>query len=177
MTGRTPRARSGFGFGTLFFSFILGFCAAAAGAAAVALWITDAPVPLVAKVHQAQGSVDPAVLDGKTIDPNEKLYRDASGAGQTVGQQTEAGAGEAPAAAAAETWWVQAGTFLKNSDAEGVRARIAFIGLDSQIQKVKQNGQNAFQVRIGPFETSAQAEEICESLSDNGIRSSIGHSK
>lgn len=70
-------------------------------------------------------------------------------------------------------FWVQAGAFSQNADAESMRARIAFIGLDAQIVYRNEKGQRLYRVRIGPFDSEEQANEINQSLADNSIKGTI----
>lgn len=158
----------------LFWSFTAGFVVAAMASAAVAYWITKAPIPFVAKVHQSEVSVDPALLDGKSIDPNKKLYADGQGADQTTAAQVATvTAGDAGEQINTDRFWVEAGAFSQSADAESMRARIAFIGLDAQIQYRNENGRRLYRVRIGPFESNKAAEEIRQSLADNSIQGTI----
>lgn len=155
-------------------SFVLGVVVALAAAAATIMFINGTPVPFVNKVQQSNSAVDSSLLDGKTLDPNKKLY--------TAGQGVQQKASVAPVIAkgtepAAERWWVNAGTFSKNDEAEGMRARIAFIGLDSQISLDFTSGKRKYRVRVGPFDTQGQAEEIRQSLADNSITSQIVQQK
>lgn len=155
-------------------SFISGVVTALIITAAAFVLISGAPIPFVNKVQQVSATVDPALLDGKSIDPNAPLYGDAAGAdrgGSDVASVSTAEAGATDADV--QRFWVQAGTFSDAQEAESMRARIAFIGLDAQITNRTENGQRVFRVRIGPFDTPEQAEEIRQSLSDNGIQSSV----
>ena len=74
-----------------------------------------------------------------------------------------------------ERFWVQAGTFATNEEAEAMRASIAFIGLDAQISSIRQAGKRVYLVRIGPFDTADNAEEIRQSLADNAIQGTVIH--
>jgi len=166
----------GYGFRALFWSFTLGAVFAFAASAGIALWITKAPIPFVAKVQQTTKTIDLSQLDGK-MDPNKNLYAEGQGVEQNTatvatvkvpGAQTTDEDGLAPT-----KFWVQAGSFSQNSDAESMRARIAFIGLDAQVAYRNENGQRLYRVRIGPFDTEAQANEICQTLTDNSIKGTI----
>lgn len=164
-----------FGYSALFGAFTAGVVVALAIASGVAIWITNAPIPFVAKVQANQSSVDPALLDGK-LDPNKKLYADGQGADPlatiTVTTiKTEENSEEA--ALEATKFWIQAGEFSQPSDAESMRARIAFIGLDAQTTYRNENGKRLYRVRIGPFDTETQANEINQSLADNSIQGKI----
>lgn len=159
-------------FAPLFWSFASGVVTALIITAGIFIWISNAPVPLVNKVQQVSQTVDPSLLDGKSIDPNRPLY---SGNAVTVtdSQVASVTAGTPQAAPQGERFWVQAGTFSQSEDAESMRARIAFMGLDAQITNRSENGQRLWRVRIGPFESAVQAEEIKQSLADNGIQSTV----
>lgn len=160
----------------LFWSFTLGVVVALIISACTFIWISNAPIPLVNKVQTVAETVDPALLDGKTIDPNKALYADGQGTVQSTAvvevkatDQTQASSEVADT----QRFWVMAGAFSQSEDAEGMRARIAFIGLDAQISYRSENGQRLYRVRIGPFETQAQADEIRQSLADNGIQATV----
>ena len=162
-------------FKAIFISFVVGVVVALATAAAVIMFIYQAPVPFVNKVQQSTSSVDAGLLDGKTIDPNKKLYS----AGQGV-QQDASGVASVTAknaAPATERWWVNAGTFATSEEAEGMRARIAFMGLDSQITLDFTSGKRRHRVRVGPYNSKAQAEEIRQSLADNSISAQVFQQK
>ncbi len=145
-------------------------------AAATFIWISNAPIPFVNKVQTVNETVNPALLDGKTLDPNQPLYADGQGQDQssaTVATVTASGSDASAEVADTQRFWVQAGAFSQSEDAENMRARIAFIGLDAQIAYRSENGQRLYRVRIGPFETTDQAEEIRQTLADNGVQASV----
>ena len=109
------------------------------------IWVNNAPIPFVSKVQQVSSNVDEQLLDGKSIDPNRKLYDAGQGEEQRQGVVTVTANGNAPAEDSTEVinterFWVQAGTFATNEEAEAMRASIAFIGLDAQISSIRQAG-------------------------------------
>lgn len=161
----------GYGFKALFWSFTLGAVFAFAVSAGLALWITKAPIPFVAKVQPSSRLVD-ITLDGKQ-DPNKNLYAEGQGVEQTTATVKTVTAGTEEENALPTKFWVQAGAFSQNSDAESMRARIAFIGLDAQIVYRNEKGQRLYRVRIGPFDSEEQANEINQSLADNSIKGTI----
>lgn len=170
MAGKTSKT-------ALFWSFMAGVVVALIISASTFIWISNAPIPFVNKVQTVNETVNPALLDGKTLDPNQPLYADGQSAQQsesTVATVTASGAHQSSSEVAdTQRYWVQAGSFSQSQDAENMRARIAFIGLDAQIAYRSENGQRLYRVRIGPFETTTQAEEIRQSLADNGIQASV----
>lgn len=164
----------------IFWSFTAGVVVSLIITAGVFIWVNNAPIPFVSKVQQVSSNVDEQLLDGKSIDPNRKLYDAGQGEEQRQGVVTVTANGNAPAEDSTEVinterFWVQAGTFATNEEAEAMRASIAFIGLDAQISSIRQAGKRVYLVRIGPFDTADNAEEIRQSLADNAIQGAVIH--
>ena len=162
----------------IFWSFTAGVVVSLIITAGVFIWVNNAPIPFVSKVQQVSSNVDEQLLDGKSIDPNRKLYDAGQGEEQRQGVVTVTANGNAPAEDSTEVinterFWVQAGTFATNEEAEAMRASIAFIGLDAQISSIRQAGKRVYLVRIGPFDTADNAEEIRQSLADNAIQGTV----
>lgn len=61
---------------------------------------------------------------------------------------------------------LQAGSFRKRAEAESLKARLALLGVESNVQKVEVNGDDWHRVRIGPL---LSIREI------NGIRNRLLH--
>jgi cell division protein FtsN len=81
-----------------------------------------------------------------------------------------------PAAAlgsGAFTYFVQAGAYSRNEDAEQQRARLAMLGVDSRLTEREQGGRMVYRVRIGPFERREDAESTRERLSDSGVDAAL----
>lgn len=161
----------------LFWSFTMGVVTALIITAAVFIVISNAPVPFVSIIQQVSASVDERLLDGKSIDPNKKLYAPGQAGEQTdspVAAVTAGGPGETDVIAT-DRWTVTAGTFSELADAEKVRGQIAFTGNDAQIEYRRQAGKRVYVVHLGPFESETAAEEIRQTLADNGIQGSVSH--
>ena len=126
----------------IFWSFAAGVVVSLIITAGVFIWVNNAPIPFVSKVQQVSSSVDERLLDGKSIDPNEKLYAAGQGEEQRQGVATvnAAGAQDNAEVINTERFWVQAGEFASNDEAESMRASIAFIGLDAQISSASKAG-------------------------------------
>ena len=179
-------AKKSFGAAALFWSFALGVAVALVISAAAFKIINDAPVPFVSKVQVVQND-DDGVRRQK--DPNQALYKEGQGTVQktadavatiTATGSVTSGPTMAPADQAAaddkldtRRYWVQAGAFSQSTDAESMLARIAFIGLDAKISYRNEDGKRLYRVRVGPFDTSTQAEEIKQSLADNAIQGTV----
>lgn len=165
-----------FGWSALFWSFTAGVVFALTLTAAAALLISKAPIPFVTKVQQTVTSINPTLLSGQ-LDPNKKLYTDGQGVEGIAPIVTTVQANNPDEKLDAMKYWVQAGSFSQSTDAESMRARIAFIGLDAQVSYRNENGKRLYRVRIGPFDTEAQANEIRQSLADNSIQGTVIHLK
>ena len=93
-------------------------------------------------------------------------------------------AGEAPAATppqprstatAAEpfVYFVQAGAFTRNEDAEQQRAKLAMIGQGAKITEREQAGRTVYRVRLGPYPARAEADSLQVKLQEQGIEAQI----
>lgn len=89
-------------------------------------------------------------------------------------------AGESPPAArstaqAAEPfiYFVQAGAFTRNEDAEQQRARLAMIGQESRISEREQSGRTVYRVRLGPYPSRNEADALQVKLQEQGIETQI----
>ena len=89
------QTRANFSLKALFWSFTLGAVFAFAVSAGVALWITKAPIPFVAKVQQGSKLVD-ITMDGKQ-DPNKNLYAEGQGVELNTAKVATVKAGDAAA--------------------------------------------------------------------------------
>ena len=64
---------------------------------------------------------------------------------------------------------LQAGSFSSYTDADRMKARLAMLGIASQIQKVSIDEKNYNRVRIGPVESLEQLNALRSQLHDAAI--------
>ena len=65
---------------------------------------------------------------------------------------------------------LQVGSFKKYSAADQVKAQLALMGINSEIQRVVINGQDVrHRVRIGPYKNSNQLKEARQRLQENNL--------
>jgi cell division protein FtsN len=57
-------------------------------------------------------------------------------------------------------YFVQAGAFRTNDEAETQRAKLGLLGLDAKVSERDQGGRTVYRVRVGPLETKADAERV-----------------
>jgi cell division septation protein DedD len=168
--------------GNTLLGFIAGLVAGLGIATAVALYITNAPVPFVSKVRPASESVNPSTAG----DPNKPLYGPAPGVkggapAATPTPPTDAATDpkaappppeKGPSAAAVDDgtrFLLQAGAFRSPDDADAMRARLALLGFDSKVFPREQDGTTLYRVRLGPYGNLDDVNRIRKTMAENGI--------
>lgn len=69
-----------------------------------------------------------------------------------------------------EKFFLQAGSFRRNEEAENMKARLAFLGVSASIQPIDLAEKGTwYRVRIGPLTNKADIDAISASLKENGI--------
>jgi cell division septation protein DedD len=73
-----------------------------------------------------------------------------------------------------ETYWLQAGAFSEEKEADNLKARIAFTGLEATVRAVEiPNKGTLYRVRLGPYQSLDDASRIKSALSQNGVGAAI----
>ena len=81
-----------------------------------------------------------------------------------------AAARERDAARGAARYVLQAGSFRRYADADRLKARLALIGIEADIQKVSiHNGETWHRVRIGPFHSLREVDAVRARLREHRI--------
>lgn len=81
---------------------------------------------------------------------------------------------EAPKSVAAETVFLQAGAFQSETDAENLKAKIAFSGFEAQVRSVNLPDKGTlYRVRLGPYKSADEVNRIKATLSQNGISAAV----
>lgn len=178
-------------------TFIIGMVCGLLVALGVALYVTKAELPFSnAKTQAASPNLNPG--PGQTPpDPNSSIYNRTGGTAPglgTVPDQNPQGAAapeakpptsinsstEAPAAApkpaepvAQTIYYLQMGSFRNREDAENLRARLAFIGTESEIAVGDANGVTVNRVRVGPFTNANEAYQARVPLTKGGFEATV----
>ena len=82
----------------------------------------------------------------------------------------------APASASAAggfSYFIQAGAFRTQGDADAQRAKLAMLGWEARISEREQNGRPVFRVRVGPFTKRGDAEQLKQKLDGAGVDSAL----
>lgn len=171
--------------GTLL-GFVSGLVVGLAIAVAVAVYISNAPLPFVTKVRPPTAANVPP--GGQLPDPNKgfNINPPAPAAPATATPPPAAAPAPGPTAAApastpakeepvpeSSRFLLQAGAFRSPEDADGMRARLALIGLDARIFPIEQGGQTLYRVRLGPYGQLDDVNRVRKLLADNSIEAQI----
>src|SRR3989344_4954403 len=171
--------------------FIVGVIVGLGAALAVAVYVTKVPVPFLNKGNGRGVDMDAAETQkNKNWDPNSPLYgknpaRPAAPPAVAASAPTPAapdaravGSAPAPQAAAKGNldpfdYFVQAGAFRTQADADAQRAKLAMLGWEARVSEREQNGRAVFRVRVGPFTKRDDAEQLKEKLDGAGLESAL----
>ena len=73
-----------------------------------------------------------------------------------------------------ETYWLQAGAFSEEKEADNLKAKIAFTGLEATVRAVNIPDKGTlYRVRLGPYQSLDDANRIKTALSQNGVGAAI----
>jgi cell division protein FtsN len=73
-----------------------------------------------------------------------------------------------------ENYWLQAGAFSDEKDADNLKAKIAFTGLEATVRPTTSPEKGTlYRVRLGPYQSLDDANRIKAALSQNGVSAAI----
>lgn len=81
--------------------------------------------------------------------------------------------GTAPAGEQKFTYYLQAGAFREQTDAENTKGRLAMMGLAASIVERRSELGTLYRVRIGPFTEAEAMNRARTRLSDNGVDAAV----
>jgi cell division protein FtsN len=80
----------------------------------------------------------------------------------------------AAAAAAKDSYFLQAGAFQNESEAENMKAKIAFAGMEANVRSVNLADKGTlYRVRLGPYASIEEVNRAKATLSQNGINAAV----
>lgn len=95
----------------------------------------------------------------------------------TVAKKPEAAEAKAEnkAESADDKWsyYLQAGAFREQSDAEGMRAKLALMGVEAKVSEREAETGVLYRVRVGPFSQLEAMNKVRRKLSDNGVDAAV----
>ena len=81
--------------------------------------------------------------------------------------------GEGSTGDPALAFFVQAGAYARMEEAEQQRARLAMLGFAARITEREQTGRTVYRVRLGPYDTQAEADTARDKLAGSGIEAAL----
>lgn len=166
--------------GTLLGVFI-GIIIGLSIAVGVAWYMNKTPIPFLTKakppekaaVEPGKASVKP---DEKTTEQVEKprfeFYKILPGAEEPVTEQQMKQA--AKTGAPAESFLLQVGAFQNPAEADNLKARLALIGVEANVEPVDQAEKGTwYRVRVGPYAKVDEINRVRQTLAQNGIDASL----
>jgi cell division protein FtsN len=122
---------------------------------------------------------------GKADRPRFEFYQILPGDKEVSEREVKAAPPKAPAPVAAakpgssptapkphsgEVYWLQAGAFSEEKEADNLKAKIALTGLEASVRPVTIPDKGTlFRVRLGPYQSLDDANRIKTALSQNGV--------
>ena len=113
---------------------------------------------------EAKTESKPEPKPGVTADPLGDLVK--SKATQTAASNSAGGADPF-------TYFVQAGAFRSQTEADAHRAKLSMMGLDAKISEREQAGRLVYRVRLGPYDDKDVAENAKARLDKSGIETAL----
>ena len=181
--------------GTLL-GFILGLIVGLAVALVVAVYVTKVPIPFMNKALSRNADQDAAEeKKNKDWDPNAPLYGKNPAKPAAPAEPTDAAPAATPAAGASAedkktddplgdlarakagadpfVYFVQAGAYRSEPEAQAQKAKLALKGLTSAVSERDQDGRTVYRVRLGPFDSKDDAEGTKKKLDSAKIESAL----
>src|SRR6266511_2846273 len=164
----------------LFFGFLLGL----AVAAGIAIYFFKTPIPFADRTRAPEKAppAGQAVLpeppkSAKAEDkPRFDFYRILPGKEEPVTerQMREAAKQAGKPGAPKDTYFLQAGSFQNPADADNLKARIALMGLEANVEPANLAEKGVwYRVRLGPYTRVDEINRIRQQLTQNGVDASL----
>jgi cell division protein FtsN len=114
--------------------------------------------------------VVPPVVSGSPAPPATGSARDPAAILADKAPAPPAVKGQAlPAGADPFLYFVQAGAYTRNEDAEQQRAKLAILGYEGKVTEREQSGRTMYRVRVGPYDRKDDADTAKDKLSGAGL--------
>ena len=119
------------------------------------------------------GSEEPKVAS-KTNAPDRVTVERATQPPPTIAKADEHASADKPPAKAADRFWLQAGSFSGEGDAENLKARLALSGWEASVQTadLAEKGKR-YRVRLGPYDNTDELNRIKGELGKRGFEVAV----
>ncbi|HQR04118.1 MAG: SPOR domain-containing protein [Proteobacteria bacterium] len=135
----------------------------------------DSALPTEATPGQPPQSLPPKPGDKVQDKPRFEFYKILPD-GQDAASASPAPAPGEPAKTAppVEALYLQVGAFQKSSDADNLKAKLALMGVEANVQEVSNAEKGTLnRVRVGPFKTPEEMNRVRNQLSQNDIPATV----
>ena len=100
------------------------------------------------------------------------MLTDGQNDGSQPAQQPAAKPAAPAKAATGQSYFLQAGSFSNEADADKLKARLALLGMEASVQSVSIPDKGVWhRVRLGPYSNSAEMNKVRATLKQNGLDS------
>ncbi|WP_232297916.1 SPOR domain-containing protein [Nitrosospira sp. NpAV] len=172
----------------LFIGYALGILSA------IGMWmiISNAPSPFISQDRLADNAVaksatsqtdptqrstqSPGTADKTVKAPDSKprfeFYKILPGAEEPVTEQQFKQAAQQPSSG--DKYFLQTGSFQNSDDADNLKAKLAMLGVEAAVQSADLSEKGVWhRVRVGPFTSITDLNQVRASLQQNGVPSSL----
>lgn len=184
---KRPEPKSRSSGSSLVIGILIGLVLGLGIALAVAWYINKMPSPFLSRPSAVKGDPPkdaqapaPAKGEEKTAKspgakPRFDFYKILPGSEEpATDQQLRDAQKKKPAAAAKETFFLQAGAFQGAPDADNLKARLALLGVEATIQTTTLPDRGVWhRVRVGPYTSVEELNRTRETLRRNGVETAL----
>lgn len=156
--------------------FSVGVAVGCLLSAVLALYITQAPLPLVDKGLRKAG---PAPVASESPTPADRPTERATEPEPQPVPKAEVlpsatpSKSDKPVEPLGTRYVLQVAAFRSAAEADQMRARLAILGFEATISRAQREGSEVFRVRVGPFDQFEALNQMKAALSDNGVESTV----
>ena len=132
---------------------------------------SEAVAPTPSKVAEPKPDAKDAAKDAVAKNAKDKDANKPAASADPLGDFAKAKA--STATAEPFEYFVQAGAFNTQQDADAQRAKLAMLGWEARVSEREQSGRAYFRVRVGPFAKRDDAEQLKDKLKGAGVESTL----
>lgn len=132
----------------------------------------DSSTPAAQPVAAAEPKGAAASAPKAAASKPEKVETGKPASADPLGDLAKAKAAESGSADPYD-YFVQAGAFRTQADADAQRAKLAMMGWEARVSEREQNGRPVFRVRVGPFAKRDDAAALKDKLDGTGVESAL----
>ena len=137
---------------------------------------SEAVAPTPSKVAEPKPDAKDAAKDAVAKNAKDKDAKDKDASKPAASADPLGDFAKAKASTATAEpfeYFVQAGAFNTQPDADAQRAKLAMLGWEARVSEREQNGRAYFRVRVGPFAKRDDAAALKDKLDGTGVESAL----